>query len=141
MRKLVIILLFVAPFLVDAQSSKDLNIIVQKTLDLHALKSFYNDTEKKGETPIIIINNGKVPENLIVFKFNKRVKILTHEEIEQFKTFYNGNLDSYFIFEVLDLTDDNVVVEATFRKNDNIPVHVSMKKVENNWKVTESKAG
>ena len=112
MKKFIITLFILVPFFMKAQSSKDLNIIVQKTLDLHALKNFYNDTEKKGETPIIIINNGKLPENLIVFKFHKRVKIMTFEEMEQFKAFYQGSLDSYFVFEVLEFKDNEVVIDS-----------------------------
>jgi hypothetical protein len=42
----------------------------------------------------------------------------------------------------MDFTDDNqVTIKATFRKNDKIAINVNMKKENNNWIVTESKAG
>lgn len=142
MKRFVLILAVILPLSFFAQSSRDINTVIQKTLDLHALKNYFNDDEKAGNTPIIIINDDKIPNNLIVFKFDKRVKVMTFEEMEVFRSVYQGNLDSYFIFEVMDFTDDNqVTIKATFRKNDKIAINVNMKKENNNWIVTESKAG
>ncbi len=141
MKKLVLIFAVILPLSFFAQSSKDINIIIQKTLDLHALKNYFNDDEKSGNTPIIIINDDKIPNNLIVFKFNKRVKVMTFEEMEVFRSVYQGNLDSFFVFEVMDFTDDQVTIKATFRKNEKIAINVNMKKENNNWVITESKAG
>ncbi|GAB4257288.1 MAG: hypothetical protein Kow0079_14480 [Vicingaceae bacterium] len=143
MKKLLFILFICFSVLSFSQSARDINLIIQKTLDLHALKDKYNEDEKSGKIPLIIINDDKIPNNLIVFKFNKRVKIMTFDEIETFKSIYKGNLDSYFIFENIEFNDDftEVVIDAKFRKTDAIPVHVSMKKENNNWVVVESKAG
>ena len=141
MRKIVILLALLLPTLVMAQSSRDINLVVQKTIDLHALKKFYNDSEKTGETPLIILNDNKIPNNLIVFKFNKRVKIMTPQELETFKQIYTGNLDSYFVFEVIEFKEDEVTIKATFRKNEKIAINVSMKKQDRQWMVMESSAG
>ncbi len=141
MKKLVLIFTLLLPLSFFAQSAKDINTIIQKTLDLHALKDYFNDEEKAGQTPIIIINDDKIPNNLIVFKFNKRVKVMTFEEIEVFRSIYQGSLDSYFVFEIMDFTDTTVTIKATFRKNEKIAINVNMKKENNNWMVTESKAG
>ena len=124
-----------------AQTSRDVNLIIQKTIDLHALKKFYNDSEKSGETPLIIINDDKIPNNLIVFKFNKRVKIMTTDELETFRSIYKGSLDSFFVFEVMDFKDDEVTIKATFRKNEKIAINISMKKQDKDWMITESSAG
>ncbi len=124
-----------------AQSAKDINTIIQKTIDLHALKGYFSDEEKSGETPIIIINDDKIPNNLIVFKFNKRVKVMTYGEIETFRSISQKNLDSYFVFEIMDFKDNEVTIKATFRKNDKIAINVNMKKENEQWMVTESKAG
>ncbi len=141
MKKLVLILVVLLPLSFFAQSAKDINTVIQKTLDLHALKDYFNEDEKNGQTPIIIINDDKIPNNLIVFKFNKRVKVMTFEEMEVFKSIYQGSLDSYFVFEIMDFTDTTVTIKATFRKNEKIAINVNMKKENNNWMVTESKAG
>ena len=141
MRKIVILLALLLPTLVMAQSSRDINLVVQKTIDLHALKKFYNDSEKTGETPLIILNDNKIPNNLIVFKFNKRVKIMTPQELETFKQIYTGNLDSYFVFEVIEFKEDEVTIKATFRKDEKIAINVSMKKQDRQWMVMESSAG
>ncbi len=85
MKKLILIL-FLLPLITFAQSARDINIVIQKTLDLEVLKSYYNGDESAGLTPLIIINDEKIPNNLIVFKFNKRVKVMTPEEIETFKS-------------------------------------------------------
>ncbi len=140
MKKLVLILAVLVPSVFMAQNPRDINTIIQKTIDLHALKNFYNESEVSGETPLIIIND-KIPNNLIVFKFNKRVKIMTTQELETFKSIYKGNLDSYFVFEVMDFKDDMVTIKATFRKTDKIAINVSMKKQDKDWLVTESSAG
>ena len=42
---------------------------------------------------------NKIPNNLIVFKFNKRVKVMSFGEIETFKNMSQKNLDSYFVFD------------------------------------------
>ena len=85
MKKLILIFALILPLFFSAQTARDINVIIQKTVDLHALKAYFNDDEKAGETPIIIINDDKIPNNLIVFKFNKRVKVMTFGEIETFK--------------------------------------------------------
>lgn len=141
MKKLVLILVVLLPLSFFAQSAKDINTVIQKTLDLHALKDYFNEDEKAGQTPIIIINDDKIPNNLIVFKFNKRVKVMTFEEMEVFKSIYQGSLDSYFVFEIMDFTDTTVTIKATFRKNEKIAINVDMKKENDNWMVVQSKAG
>lgn len=140
MKKIALLIAIIIPSVIMAQSSRDVNLIIQKTIDLHALKKHYNESEKSGETPLIIINDDKIPNNLIVFKFNKRVKIMTTDELETFKQIYKGSLDSYFVFEVMEFKDDEVTVKATFRKNDKIAINVSMKKQDKDWMVTESSA-
>lgn len=141
MKKLVLILVVFLPLSFFAQSAKDINTVIQKTIDLHALKEYFNEDEKAGQTPIIIINDDKIPNNLIVFKFNKRVKVMTFDEIETFRSVYQGSLDSYFVFEIMDFTETTVTIKATFRKNEKIAINVNLKKENDNWLVTESKAG
>ncbi len=141
MKKLIIILILSIPLSIFAQSARDINVIIQKTIDLHALKGLYSDGEKAGDVPLIIINDDKIPNNLIVFKFNKRVKVMTYGEIETFKNISQRNLDSYFVFEILEFKDDQVMIKASFRKNETIAINVNMKKENNNWLVVESKAG
>lgn len=141
MKKLILLLAIFVPSVFMAQTSRDINLIIQKTIDLHALKKFYNDSEKSGETPLIIINDDKIPNNLIVFKFNKRVKIMTTDELETFRSIYKGSLDSFFVFEVMDFKDDEVTIKATFRKNEKIAINISMKKQDRDWMITESSAG
>lgn len=141
MMRLTVLFLIVLPSILFGQSSYDVNTVIQKTIDLHALKNLYNDSEKSGETPLIIINDQKIPNNLIVFKFNKRVKIMTPDELETFKSIYKGNLDSYFVFEVMEFKENEVTIKATFRKNNKIAINVSMKKEDRDWLVVESSAG
>lgn len=141
MKKLVLILVVFLPLSFFAQSAKDINTVIQKTLDLHALKDYFNEDEKAGQTPIIIINDDKIPNNLIVFKFNKRVKVMTYDEIETFRSVYQGSLDSYFVFDVMDFSDSTVTIKATFRKNEKIAINVNLKKENDNWMVVQSKAG
>ncbi len=141
MKKFILILTILIPSVFLAQTSRDINTVIQKTIDLHALKKFYNESEITGETPLIIINDDKIPNNLIVFKFNKRVKIMTTQELATFKQIYKGNLDSYFVFEVMEFKDDMVTIKATFRRSDKIAINVSMKKQDKDWLITESSAG
>lgn len=141
MKNLAVIIALILPSVFMAQSSRDVNLIIQKTIDLNDLKKFYSDSEKTGETPLIIINDNKIPDNLIIFKFNKRVKIMTTKELETFRSIYKGNLDSFFVFEVLEFKDDEVSIKATFRRNEKVAINVSMKKEANKWTVIESSAG
>ncbi|MBI2280042.1 MAG: hypothetical protein HYU68_05070 [Bacteroidetes bacterium] len=141
MKKFALILIVLLPLSFFAQSARDINTVIQKTLDLHALKDYFSEDEKNGQTPIIIINDDKIPNNLIVFKFNKRVKVMTFDEIETFRSVYQGSLDSFFVFEVMDFTDSTVTIKATFRKNEKIAINVDLKKENNNWLVVQSKAG
>ena len=83
----------------------------------------------------------KIPNNLIVFKFNKRVKIMTPAQLETFKSISKKNLDSYFVFEIMEFTKDNVQIKANFRKTDKIAINVNMKRQDQSWMVTESSAG
>lgn len=139
MKKLILIL-FMLPLIAFAQSARDINIVIQKTLDLEVLKTHYNGDESAGLTPLIIINDEKIPNNLIVFKFNKRVKVMTPEEIETFRSIYKGSLDSFFVFEGMDFSEDEVKIKATFRKDQKITITVHMKKVEKDWKILSSVA-
>ncbi|PCJ25534.1 MAG: hypothetical protein COA97_07640 [Flavobacteriales bacterium] len=141
MKKIILLLAIIFPVLLFAQSSRDINTVIQKTIDLHALKKHFSESEMSGETPLIILNDDKIPNNLIVFKFNKRVKIMTPAQLETFKSIYKGSLDSYFVFEIMKFEDDVVTIKATFRKTDKIAINVSMKKQDRNWLVTESSAG
>jgi len=141
MKKITLILLIVLPSLMFAQSSRDINTVIQKTIDLGALKKYYSDIEKSGDVPLIIINDDKIPNNLIVFKFNKRVKIMTPEELQTFKKISEKNLDSYFVFEIIEFKDNAVTIKAKFRKTDQIVINVSMLKEGNSWIVKESNAG
>ena len=141
MKKTVFLLILFIPSIFFAQSSKDINVVIQKTIDLHALKQHYNESEISGKTPLIILNDNKIPSNLIVFKFNKRVKIMTPEQLETFKSIYKGNLDSYFVFEIMEFKDDEVSIKAIFRKTDKIAINVNMKKQDKDWKIIESSAG
>jgi hypothetical protein len=123
-----------------AQTARDINLVIQKTLDLEVLKKHYNGDEMSGQTPILIINDDKIPNNLIVFKFNKRVKVMTFEEIDTFKNIYQGSLDSYFIFEVIHFEGDNVIIKANFRKANPLKIEVTMQKKDKDWIVTSSSA-
>ena len=141
MKKIIILLALFFPAIFFAQTSRDINTVIQKTIELHALKKYFNESEMSGETPLIILNDNKIPNNLIVFKFNKRVKIMTPAQLETFKSIYKGSLDSYFVFEIMDFKENEVTVKAVFRKTDKIAINVSMKKQDREWKVTESSAG
>lgn len=141
MKKLFLIFILSIPLSFFAQTARDINVIIQKTVDLHALKAYFNDEEKSGDIPIIIINDDKIPNNLIVFKFNKRVKVMSLGEIETFQKMSQKNLDSYFVFEIIEFKGDEVKIKASFRKNEPIAINVSMKKENNDWKIVDSKAG
>jgi hypothetical protein len=140
-KKIILLLTIFLPTLFFAQSSRDINNVIQKTIDLHALKQHYNEGEKTGEIPLIILNDDKIPNNLIVFKFNKRVKIMTSAQLETFKTISKKNLDSFFVFEIMEFKENEVTIKAMFRKTDKIAINVSMKKQDREWLVTESSAG
>lgn len=137
MKKLIFIL-FLLPAIMFAQSARDINLVIQKTLDLEVLKKHYNGDEMSGQTPLIIINDDKIPNNLIVFKFDKRVKIMTFDEIETFKNIYKGSLDSYFVFEVMHFEGDSVLIKATFRKANPLKIEVTMTKKDRDWVVASS---
>ncbi len=141
MKKTLLLLTIIIPSLFFAQSPRDINTVIQKTIDLHALKNHYSESEKAGETPLIILNDNKIPNNLIVFKFNKRVKVMTPEQLETFKSISKKNLDSYFVFEIIEFKNDQVTIKAQFRKTNKIAINVNMKKQEREWLVTESSAG
>lgn len=140
MKKIILLLAIFLPTLFFAQSSRDINTVIQKTIDLHALKKHYNESEMAGETPLIILNDDKIPNNLIVFKFNKRVKIMTSAQLETFKSIYKGSLDSYFVFEIMEFKDNTVTIKASFRKTDSVAIDVNMKKEDKDWQVIASSA-
>jgi hypothetical protein len=132
--------LFLTAFLY-AQTAKDVNILLQKTIDLNSLKSHYSEDELNGLTPIILINDENIPDNLIIFKFNKRVKLLTPEEIETLGKIYKGNLDSYFQLKIYKVEDSKAEVIGTFRKNNPLNIKVVFEKENGDWKVISSKVG
>ena len=66
---------------------------------------------------------------------------MTPAQLETFKGIYKGSLDSYFVFEIMEFTEDTVKIKAVFRKSDQIAINVSMKKEDKQWLVTESSAG
>jgi hypothetical protein len=141
MKNLILTIAFLIPAVFMAQSSRDVNVIIQKTIDLHALSKHYSKAEMSGETPLIIINDDKIPDNLIIFKFNKRVKIMTQDELETFKSVYKGSLDSYFVFEIMDFKDNQATIKASFRKTDKIAININLKKENKDWLITDSSAG
>lgn len=141
MKRIALLLLIFFPLLIIGQSSKDINAVIQKTIDLYVLQEHYTEDEKKGKIPLIIINEDKIPNNLIVFKFNKRVKIMTMEELEAFKSISKGNFNSYFVFEIMEFKENTVNIKATFRKIHQVKIDVNLKKENNSWIVVESKAG
>lgn len=121
------------------QNTKDLSICLQRVVDLSALKEVYTESEKSGETPIIIIRKDPIPDNLILFKFGKRVKILTFEEIATFKQFYQGSLDSYFDLDVTQATPDKMIVKGYFRKQNPVKLEVTLVRENDTWVVDKSK--
>jgi hypothetical protein len=141
MKKIILLLAIVLPIAIFAQSSIDINTVIQKTIDLHVLSSYFNESEKTGETPLIILNDDKIPNNLIVFKFNKRVKIMTSAQLKTFKSMSKKNLDSYFIFEILHFTEESAIIKANFRRTDKVDINVNMEKKDSEWKITASSAG
>ncbi len=132
--------LFLTAFLY-AQSAKDVNILLQKTIDLNTLKAHYTEDEVNGFTPIILINDENIPDNLIIFKFNKRVKLLTPEEIETLGKIYKGNLDSYFQLSIYKIEDSKAEVTGTFRKHNPLNIKVIFEKDNGDWKIISSKVG
>ena len=140
MKNLILSLAILFPVAIFAQSSKDINTVIQKTIDLHVLNAHFNASEKAGETPLIILNDDKIPSNLIIFKFNKRVKIMTPEQLDAFRDISKKNLDSYFIFEIIKFTEDTVEIIANFRKKDKVAINVNMRKQNSDWEIIASSA-
>lgn len=124
---------------VKSQSTKDLTICLQRVIDLNALKDIYTESEKSGETPIIIIKTDQIPENLILFKFGKRVKILTFDEINTFKQFYKGSLDSYFQLKIKPIKEDKIEITGSFRKDNPVKLEVLLVKENDTWVVEKYK--
>ncbi len=74
MKKLIILpVLTLFSLFASAQTAKDVNLVIQRMLDLHDLQDIYTPEEKNGEVPLLILTNGEIPQNLLVFKFNTRV--------------------------------------------------------------------
>jgi hypothetical protein len=119
---------------------KDISIIFQKTVDLTELQDKFNDKEKSGEAPLIILNeDGSLPENMIVLKFDRRVKIMTPNQLEMFKQFYSGDLDSYFIIDKMEIQKNYAELKLRFRKNDTVYIYVKLQKdKEGDWHVREA---
>lgn len=141
MRNILLLTLILFVVFTYAQTAKDVNILLQKTIDLSSLKAHYSEDEVNGFTPIILINDENIPDNLILFKFNKRVKLLTPEEIETLSKIYKGNLDSYFQLKIYKLDETKAEVIGSFRKHNPINIKVVFEKDNGDWKIISSKAG
>jgi hypothetical protein len=122
-------LLFCA--IVTGQTLQDKQTVIQKCLDLESLQQYYDNIEYDGKKQLFIVDNGVLPVDMKLFKFENQVLFMPKKEM------FFKNIKNHIDF--LSFAIDAQKAEVNFRYGIKGPsVHVKLKKKKNNWKIVES---
>ncbi len=128
MRKLLFILfLSFFAFQSRAQSNLDKKQIIQACIDLEDLQPYYH-IEEEGRKPLIIFDNGVIPNTLKLLKFEESVVFATTAAL-----FTYGKV-AYLQFSKFTITKDKA--EVIFKYHvEGITVKVIFEKIGGTWVV------
>jgi hypothetical protein len=115
-----------------AQTSEDKQTVIQTCIDLAELQQYYHADSVKGRKPLIIYNNGIVPNNLKLTKFGEPVLFMTKEEL----FFYNNH--AYLSFGKFEITPSQVDIQFHY-KIEGLTIALRMKKIGDNWIIKTKK--
>ncbi len=129
-RGFLMVLLLFAGFSAQAQTDQDKKEVMQLCLDLPGLQPYFH-ADQAGRLPVIIKNNGKVPQASLI-KFEQAVLFMTPEDIDA------KGIQTALEFMRFEVTAESATV--MYRYNiEGLMVTVLMKKVKGIWSVTDSK--
>ena len=118
-----ILLLFIVKLSVGNNDTLE---IAQKIIDLKELEIYFHK-ESPERHPFIILDNGVLPSNIDLVKFNKKVVFLTSTEI-----FLKG-IKTAFSFNTFQMIDNNTCIIKISFKIEGITAEIRFKKTNNVW--------
>ena len=121
-----ILLSFFAVFGI-AQSYSDKKIVIQKCIDLEELQPYFHE-DLEGRKPLIIFDNGVLPNTLKLTKFDEPVVFMTKLDM-----FTYGKI-AYLHFTTFTISTEKA--EVIFKYDvEGITVKVSLVKIGGVWEV------
>jgi hypothetical protein len=122
---LIYIILLFLPNYSYGQSLEDQKIIIQKSIDIKDLQ-LYLDTVVDGKSPLIIYNNGVIPLNLELTKFDIPVIFMLKEELFFF------NKKSYLEFDLFEIGSEKSKVVFNYSV-EGLEITLLFIKSNDNW--------
>jgi hypothetical protein len=102
------------------------------SIDLDELQQYYHVNKDEGRKPLIIYNDGTVPNNLTLTKFGEPVKFMTIAEL----FFYNKQ--AYLDFERFEITSNSADIEFHYNI-EGLTIKLTLEKVDDNWTIKTKK--
>jgi len=117
------------------QTVEDKQAVIQKCIDLEEVGQLYQENESLGKKPLVIFNNRIVADHLVLTKFGVPVQFMNTEEL------FFANQKTYLVFDKFEISavEANIVFYCKIEGRNLSPISVTLKKVGDNWNVTEKK--
>jgi hypothetical protein len=126
-----IILSLLLNLFVNGQTLQDKQNVIQKSIDLELLQSYFTDIEFEGKQQLFIVDNGIVPSSLELLKYGNKVTFMSKEEMF-FKDIRNH-------IDFSNFTIDSESADIKFRYGISGPsFHLEFIKDRVDWKITKS---
>jgi hypothetical protein len=112
-----------------SQTIQDKQIVIQMSIDLDDLQQYYRFETEPSRKPLIIANEGIIPETLVLTKFGEPVQFKTTEEL----FFYNK--EAFLQFSKFDITSTRAQVEFQYHI-EGLTIALTFEKRGGKWEYT-----
>jgi hypothetical protein len=114
------------------QTLEDKQIVIQMSIDVDELQPYYHVDKIETRKPLIILNEGTVPSNLTLTKFEEEVQFMLKNEV----FFYDKQ--AYLDFDKFDISPTQA--DIIFRYNiEGLIIKLTFEKVDNKWTIKTKK--
>ena len=119
---------------VTGQTLQDKKIIIQKSIDFKELQAYYSDIEFEGKKQLFIVNNGIIPSNLELVKYDNKVNFMLKENM------FHKNIKNHI--EFMSFSIDSIRADVKFYYGLNGPdVDLIFQKMGDSWFIVRSGIG
>jgi len=87
--------------------NSDIQQILQKSINLPQLQQYYHIDTNPNRSPLVILTNDKFPKDLSIEKFEKKVLILSEDEIKK-------QNKVYLEFSKIEIEENTALIEISY---------------------------
>lgn len=114
-----------------AQSKTDVQTVIQMSIDMDELPSYYHP-EKEGRKPLMIESNGVISSELELVKFGEPVKFMKKPDL-----FFN-NIEAFLVFDKFEISSKAATVHFQYII-EGIRIMLTFEKMDNAWLIETKK--